>query len=246
MEQPESRAPGGGVPFFFWLATCVAIGAGVGYLAPWDGGVPLRQSRSVDRLVGELADPATRTAAYMRLKERGSEAVPALLAAAKDPAYPARSEAVELLGRLEAQEARAFLLELAEPELADERVVALGRLGGAEALREVLATLERPELELHFPALNALIRWREPLPAEVPGRVLPYLSHAEWGLRELAAKFMGTHRHAPALQPLIALLEDPQAPVRQAAAWALMQLGDPDGQAAVQRALERGAVVFEE
>src|SRR5690606_1266107 len=50
-QQPESRASGGGVPFFFWVATCVAIGAGVGYLAPWDGGVPLQQGQSADRLI---------------------------------------------------------------------------------------------------------------------------------------------------------------------------------------------------
>ena len=235
-----------GVPSFFLFTTGVALCLAVGYLIPWGSSEGAARG-GAEGLVAELGDPATRTAAYVRLAERGAAAAPALLAAARDPAFPARAEAIELLGRARSADALPFLLGLDEPALADERLTALGRIRGEQALAALLTALASGDrLELRFPALRALASWPGLDADVVAQRVVPYLDHAQWGLRELAARAVGEHRHAPATPRLIELLGDGEPAVRQTAAWALMQIGDPEGRAAVERALAKGAVAFEE
>lgn len=196
-------------------------------------------------LVADLSDPARRTAAYIRL-EGNADAVPALIAAAGDPAFAGRGEAIDLLGRSRDPRALETVLAITDADLQDERLDALGRLRGQEALAEVLKALRGEDVALKFPALRALIDWKE-VPAEtLAPDVLPFLGHEQAGLREFAARFVGVRRHAPAVGALIGRLSDDDAAVRQVAAWSLTQLGDPAGLAAVDSAMRSGAVTPEE
>jgi HEAT repeat protein len=197
-------------------------------------------------LVDELGDSSRSHAAYVRLKDMGAEPVPALLSALSDPAWAGRDEAIDLLGR--AGDARAVepLLAITEPDLQDERLDALGRLRGDRALAEVLKALRGQDVALQFPALRALIDWKEAPTETLVADVEPFLRSEQSGLREFAARFMGARRHAPAVGALIGLLSDPDAGVRQTAALALKQLGDPAGIAAVDSAMATGAVTPEE
>lgn len=234
------------VSSFFLFTTGIAICLAIGYVIPW-GGTGSAAPRRVDALIAEMADPASRTQAYLRLRDQGAAAAPALLEAAQDPTYAARAEAVELLGRARSQEALPFLVGLTEPSLADARLGALGQIRGERALAAVVAALDQQERpELYFPALRALSAWPDLAQEVVAQRIVPFLGHAEWGLRELAARGVGEHRHAPAVATLIGLLRDDEPQVRQTAAWALMQIGEPRGRAAVDEALKSGAVVSEE
>lgn len=198
-------------------------------------------------LTAELSDPERGSSAARKLLDEGPRAVPALLEALGQPATPVRADVVELLGRIRDPRALPAIVALDDPdgpndpEVAHARVVALGRLRGEEALEAVLAALRGPDTALKFPALHALVDWREVETARLLPVVEPYLAHPEPGLREFAAKFMGARRHEPSVPALIHALRDDDASVRQAAAWALAQLGTPAATAAVDSALRSGA-----
>lgn len=240
MSEDKPRGPGPRVPFPVVLVVLLVVGLGAGKaLAPW---------WTRRQLIDDLADPARRTLAYQKLLDQGPDAVPALLGVLEgDRSSLARAEAVELLGRIRDQRAYHPILSIDEPELAHVRLEALGRLGGSGALAEVLSALRGPDPSLQFPALRALTDWsdgEEPdaFTANVVPEVEPFLTHGEAGLREFAAKFMGTRRHQPAVPALIGLLRDDDGSVRQMAAWALAQLGTGDAVAAVDSAIQAGAV----
>lgn len=194
-----------------------------------------------EALAAELADPAKRTIAYGKLLDLREAAVPALLDVAGRPG-PARGEAIELLGRIGDPRALPVILAVDDPELADERLLALGKLRGDEALREVLAALRGADVPLKLLAIRTLSGWPGLDPSTVVAEVTPCLGHEVPGLREVAAQFVGAHRHEPAAPALIGLLRDDDASVRHKAAWALMQIGTPEAVAAVDSALRAGAV----
>lgn len=240
---PDEKVPAARprVPFGVVLVLLLVVGLGLGRaLQP---GLRLRG------LVADLADPDRRGAAYRTLYEevRG-DAIPALLEVATDPKAPLhqRSEAVELLGRIGGSygDARPLpaLLALDEPDLALVRLEALGRLRGEEALAAVLDALRGPDVPKKFPALRVLADWKEADTARLLPDVEPFLDHEQPGLREFAAKFMGVRRHGPAVPALVGKLRDPDGTVRQMAAWSLAQIGTQDAVAAVQSAIETGAV----
>lgn len=239
MSQTNEASSGGrpGVPFPIVLVALLLAGLLLGR--------SLSTGPDVDALVADLADPAKRTIAYGKLLDLREAAVPALLGAAGQEGSPARGEAIELLGRIGDSRARAVILAVDDPSLADERIVALGRLQGEEALAEVLKALRGDDVALKFPALRALADWRDLDAARVLPEVEPYLAHELSGLREFAVKFMGAHRHAAAVPMLVGLLRDDDAAVRQMAAWSLSQIGTQDAVAAVDSALKTGAVSVE-
>lgn len=235
---------GSRVPFGVVLVVMLLLGLVLGRV--------LYPTVRVKRLVADLADPVQRGAAYRTLNEDvGTDAIPALLELVADADAPmhARSEAVELLGRIGGtrRDLRPLpaLLALDDPALALVRVEALGRLRGEEALAEVLEALRGAEVPLKFPALRVLAEpeWREQVEtARLLPDVEPYLDHEQAGLREFAVKFMGVRRHSPAVPALVGKLRDPDGTVRQMAAWSLAQIGTQDAVAAVNSAILTGAV----
>ncbi len=227
------RAP----PFPLVLVALLLAGLGLGRL--------LSSGSDARALSADLADPAKRTIAYGKLLDLREAAVPALLEVVGQTASPGRGEAIELLGRIGDARALPAILAVDDPSLADERLVALGKLQGDEALAEVLEALRGPDVALKFPALRALADWRDVETARLLPEVEPYLAHELSGLREFAAKFMGARRHAPAVPALVGLLRDDDGAVRQMAAWALSQIGTQDAVAAVDSAVKSGAVAVE-
>src|SRR5688500_8592151 len=114
----EQNVPGAGrrVPFLPILIILL--------LAGWVLGRVLAPRLRIGRLVAALASPEERGAAYRSLyDEVGPDAIPALIALAQDEGAPlhARSEAVELLGRIGGRhgDARPLepLLALTHPDL---------------------------------------------------------------------------------------------------------------------------------
>lgn len=240
MSEDKPRGSGPSVPFPVVLVVLLIVGLVAGkVLAPW---------WTRRQLLDDLGDPARRTIAYQKLLDLGPEAVPGLLDVVRgDRSSIARPEAVELLGRIRDQRAYQPILELDEPELAHVRLEALGRLGGDGALAEIVAALRGPDPALQFPALRALVDWSggekpDEFTMNIVPEVEPYLAHEQAGLREFAAKFMGARRHQPAVPALIGLLRDDDGTVRQAAAWALAQIGTGPAVAAVDSAIQSGAV----
>jgi HEAT repeat protein len=239
----RSEQPSGTIPLVFWLIIMVVMGLSIGMWAPWRQRGDRAGPKPVDELLVALEDPNQRTGAYVRLKEWGADACPQLLKAAQDQGYGAREEAIELLGRLRHVDARPWLLALDEPKLAEARLVALAEFGGEDVLALLRGTLQGDEMPLKFAALRCMGGWG-PVSDDVRDEMLPFLAHEAWGLRELGARFMGRQRYAAAVTPLIAQLADEHGAVRNMAGWALMQIGDEEGVKAVEKALESGAVVF--
>lgn len=196
-------------------------------------------------LLADLERPERRLVASQRLLELGPRAVPVLIAVAGDPGHPARGDAVELLGRIGDARAIPAVLAVDEPDLQRVRIEALAGLRGPQALEAVLAPLGGPDPELELAALAALEDWPDPEGAQAP-RLVPYLAHTAAGYRVHAARGLGFRRWAPAVPALLTHLDDPVPLVREAAAWALLQVGTPQAVQAVEAAQARGAVTFEE
>ena len=235
---PQSVA----VPLVFWLVIACLVGTAVGMWKPWEQGVTRHTPSSPALLVQALRDPERGPTAYLQLISTGQAGGPALLEAAQDPAFPERKRAIELLGRIRYVEAVEFLVGLQDPALAAERLTALGNIGGPEALGALREGLQSPSEELRFVALRELSDWREPVARGLRDEVIPYLKDSQFGRREFAAKFCGRQRDAQAVTPLITLLEDERGDVRQAAAWALTQIGTEEAIEAVQGAYAKGAI----
>lgn len=200
----------------------------------------------VRSLIRDLDDPERRLAATQDLLATGPAAVPALIEVVSDPDHRARVDAIELLGRIgDARALPALLAASDDPGLRRQRLEALGRLRGPEALEAVLLGLKAPELELQLTALAALEDWPDPEGKQVP-LLTGYLDDPRPGFKVHAARGLGTRRHAPAVPRLIQLLGHADGLVRDAAGRALVQIGTPEAQAAVEQALASGAVSFEE
>jgi len=215
------------------LIALVALGIAV-------GGFLYRATQP--RLVDELAVAGANTAARLKLIELGSEAVPDLIEVAQDPTHLGRADAIEILGRIGDPRAVPVLLAIEDPNYARVRIEALGQIEDPRTLPVLLEALHSSSAEVSLSALFQLVE-REDAPIdELEG----YLASGRPRERALAARAMGYRRHMPALQTLIEMLDDEEAQVRQEAGRALLQLGDPKGNAAVDRAVERGAVNFDE
>lgn len=243
----ETRASGGGVALVGGMVVMAALGAVVSTLSNTSDGPGERQEvfskQAPQTLVKLLEDPTERTRAGFKLLDHGKDAVPVLLRAAEDPAFKARPRAIRLLGQLRASEAVPLLVALNDPALAQDRIVALGRIQGAPALAEVRKVLQndKASVPLQIDAVRAASNWTAP-PADLDRDIEPFLRHEVWGLREFAAVYYGTHKRTAAVPALIELLRDSNAIVRRKAAWALMQIKAPAGIKAVDEALAAGAI----
>jgi hypothetical protein len=127
--------------------------------------------------------------------------------------------------------------EDAEPEVRLASVRALGRLnalGGHEALA---GAFEDEDVRVRRAALDQVLRvnfWRD------TDAVIARLDDEDAKVRQRAAQLAGELRAETAATRLGALLQDdPSAPVRQAAAWALGRIGGADARAALRDAGER-------
>lgn len=244
-ERPDG-ASGGGLALVIGMIVMACVGAVVATVASRrddDRPDEVFDKQAPATLVRELEDPTERTRAGFKLLDQGQEAVPALLRAAQDPDFKARARAIDLLGQLRAPEAVPLLLKLNDPALAEVRVVALGRIQGAEALAAIRKVLKDPQapVPVTFAAVRAAAGWQDP-PQDLDADVEPYLHHDVWGLREFAAAYFGAHKRVEAVPALIGLLKDSNASVRRKAAWALMQIKAPAGVKAVDEALAAGAI----
>ena len=244
----ETRASGGGVALVGGMVVMAALGAVVSTLSTTTRDGPAEQKevfakQAPQTLVKLLEDPTERIRAGFKLLDHGKDAIPVLLRAAEDPAFKARPRAIRLLGQLRATEAIPLLVALNDPALAQDRIVALGRIQGAQALAEIRKVLqnEKASVPLQIDAVRAASNWTAP-PANLDPDVEPFLRHEVWGLREFAAVYYGTHKRTAAVPTLIELLHDPNAIVRRKAAWALMQIKAPAGIKAVDEALAAGAI----
>lgn len=241
MSETEPEKSRKAIPLLFWLVIVTLMGLAIGLWQPWKKGLT-HTPNSPELLIQQLRDPARSKTAYLQLVSSGEAAGPGLLAAAKDEAFPARSEAIELLGRVRYQPAIEYLVSLQDPALGRVRLTALGNIGGPEALAELRKGLSGGGEEIRFVALRKLSDWPEPVERALRDEVLVFLKDTESGRREFAALFCGRQRDEQAVTPLVACLDDPQGDVRKAAAWALAQIGDEEGLKAVQAAYARGAI----
>lgn len=199
----------------------------------------------VRSLIRALDDPERRLVAAQELLQMGPAAVPALIEVAGDREHRARLDAVELLGRIGDGRALPVVLAVDDPGLRRQRLEALGQLRGPDALEAVLAGLKEPEPELQLTALAALEDWPDPEGKQAP-LLLGYLDDARTGFKVHAARGLGSRRHAPAVPRLIPLLGHADGLVRDAAGKALAQIGTPEAQDAVEKALASGAISFDE
>lgn len=238
----EARAPQSvAVPLVFWLVIACILGLAVGMWRPWETAQRHTPS-SAEILVQELRDPKRGPTAYLQLISIGEPAGPALLEAAQDSAFPERKRVIELLGRVRYTPALEFLIGLEDEAFAIERLTALGNIGGPGALKALREGLHSSDEELRFVALRELSDWADPVERSLRDEVIPYLKDEHFGRREFAAKFCGRQRDEQAVTPLISLLEDERGDVRQAAAWALTQVGSEEAIQAVQAAYAKGAI----
>jgi len=201
------------------------------------------------RLIAQLEEPGERTFASERILEEGEAIVPALLGALEDPDFTAREDVVELLGRIGDPRARPALLALEDEDLALARLRALGGVRGPEALDEVVEALETGTRREELVALTVLTDWPDDdheRDAELAVALRNYVASDFPGHRALAAEALGRRRHAPATADLIGLLDDEEPAVREQAAWALLQIGSPEAEQAVEAALDAGTVTFSE
>ena len=238
----ENEPPGTrkAIPLLFWLLIVTLMGLAIGLWRPWK--TQAHTPSSPELLIQQLRDPARSKTAYLQLVSSGEAAGPGLLEAVQDETFPARSDAIELLGRIRYTPALETLVALKDPALGRVRLSALGNIGGPEALAELRKGLEGSDEELRFVALRKLSDWPEPVERALQDQVLVFLKDAQFGRREFAAKFCGHQRDAQAVTPLIACLEDVHGDVRSAAAWALTQIGDEAGLQAVEAAYAKGAI----
>jgi HEAT repeat protein len=211
----------------------------------------LGDPRALAPLVGALADDhvRVRTAAAVALGSyQDEQAVAALIAALKDDEPAVRAAAAHQLGWLGHPRAVEPLIavlnagpqassrrppwrrpyRLAFPSSSPVRAAALSlcRIGGRRATAAVLA---------HPAVLELQIGWRPSRFApmallghkQVVDALLRFLKHEHAGVRSNAARVMAALGDQRCIEPLVELLAD--APLRRAAAEALLALGDGRG-----------------
>ena len=184
--------------------------------------VPVR--RYLVLVLGKLADPA---------------AVPALLAAAKDPDPETRLYAVWALGALADPRALATVLESSQSEDAGVRKMAayvLGRLGRKEAIPRLRVLIEDPATDVRWNAAIALASLGDPSGLPVLRAMIDHASLARQPLTgdQVEAAMINALKALALLRdpesfPLIQKVaqNDPNLRVRDAARRALEAYGGP-------------------
>jgi len=141
--------------------------------------------------------------------------------------------------------ARAALLETAKGNLdgantdaVEQAFASLAELGGAEALKLVVARVKRGlPPQLVEPALTSLLAFRQQSTVPV---LLELCQHRRWQVREKAIETLGLLGARSSQSSLLYALDDPSADVRSAAVQALGLVGDARALPALALAVERG------
>jgi HEAT repeat protein len=174
------------------------------------------------------SNPRAREAAIDALVRRNArEAAADVLKLADDVDRQVRGRAIWTLGDWEARDAAPklrALLRSAPPDSELRRCLAyaLGRLGGREAIPELLRTLEDRAPDVRGMAVDSLARLGA---AEAVPPLLPLLSDREPSVRGRALQALATLKGPGTIPPVRRLLSDPVKSNRWLAAQALAELG---------------------
>jgi len=187
----------------------------------------IRDTRAVEPLIAARKDlaPNVRWSAAEALGEiRDTRAVEPLISALEDPAPEVRWNAVKALGEIgDSRAVEPLIVVVKHPGLGlgDQAVKALARIG-APAVAPLIVTLKDPDArvrELAAKALGGIGDSRAVVP------LVAALKNADSLSGEVAGALVKIG--APAVEPLIAVLEDPDARVRDLAAGTLKVIGAP-------------------
>lgn len=109
-------------------------------------------------------------------------------------------------------------------EVRDEAAMALGRLGDAQAVEPLIATLKDEYWQVRFSAAKALGLIGDARAVEM---LIVTLGDTNYTTRWVAARSLGQIGDAQAVEPLITTLEDAAVEVHDAAREALVEIGAP-------------------
>lgn len=193
--------------------------------------------RVIEALIERLNDPAARVrCAIVDVlgQFRDVRVVKPLLARLNDPEVAVQRAIIDVLGQLGDVRAVEPLLTQLDVPAADVRravVKALGQLGDARAAEPLLALLNTSSFDIRSAVRNALVQIG-------PAAVAPSLMRLgdPKAARSSIVNILGQIGDTQAVEPLLALLNDPEVAVREAVATALGQLHDTR---AVEPLLER-------
>ncbi|MEP6574690.1 MAG: M56 family metallopeptidase, partial [Gemmatimonadota bacterium] len=153
-------------------------------------------------------------------------AVPALIAALRDPEVNVRRAAAQSLGNLEDPRAVPGLIEAlhdSDIEVKKDAAEALGNLGDRRAVDGLSATLKDASAEVREAAASALGELQDARSADALSGALRDTSAA---VRRSAASALSQMKDPRAVEPLIAALKDADPEVRQMSANSLGELAD--------------------
>ncbi|MBI4521301.1 MAG: HEAT repeat domain-containing protein, partial [Gemmatimonadetes bacterium] len=154
---------------------------------------------------GALEPSADELAGFLRHLREG--ALGPLIRAANGLQHPEIRSVVEASVETMAGRYRAALIEQLrsrDPVVAAGAARLVGRLGFAEAARELAALMSRPEAAVRLAAVETAVSLRS---AEAVRVLLDGLRDAERQVRVSAARGLGALRHQPAAEPLRAMIE---------------------------------------
>jgi HEAT repeat protein len=185
-------------------------------------------AQAVPPLIGVLTSGAyhARQDAVNALIQIGQAAITPVLAILRHPEPGVRRGAVEVLGKVGAQEASRSLIERLDdpsPEVRQSVVTALGMIRGEGAVDALIHALEDPDPGVRKEAAMML--------SSVPDeRVVGPLCLALWDpdmtVRWFAAYTLGVLKDARAVRPLCQALSDRSDNVAHTAADSLVKIGD--------------------
>jgi HEAT repeat protein/beta-lactamase regulating signal transducer with metallopeptidase domain len=170
------------------------------------------------------------------------DGVPALVGVLDDADVEVRRTAIWALGAIDSPAAIGPLgraLSDADPEARRSAIYSLGQIGTAEIVGPLSAAVTDADVGVREQAVWALGQ------ARVPAAIAPLtraLSDTSIAVRRHAAAALGTNRSVEAVVEAVPALSevlrrDPDAEVRQQAAWALGQIDSPAGVPALSAAL---------
>ena len=184
-------------------------------------------------------DPEVRRLAASGLEEfEDSSVLPALTAALSDPDWGVRSAALHVLGKYGPDAPVGLIVE----RLGDEKpvrwtaAIALGEIGGAEAVRGLMQAINDPDWDVRYSVIRALGKARHP--AAVPALVEVLKNDRNFNYRGEAADALGAIGDPSAVVGLVeATQEDEDDSTRGRAFDALVSIGGPPAVAALREVL---------
>ncbi len=185
----------------------------------------------IDIQIDLLQDPdwAVRREAVITLGEMGDErCVAPLVRALHDGDWQVREAAVEALGQVGSPAVELLIKTLRDWDIRKAVIRSLGKIKDERVLDPLVNQLRSDEFGLD--AIEALVDLGEPA---VP-RLIEALRDKDENIRKNTVITLGRIKHASALEPLIAMLEDKDWFTRLTAAAALEKIGDERGRDAIK------------